>query len=92
MTDIPADIAKTARTLTEDYRERYDDVRASTSITDVWGIEDQMHTDAIARAILAERERCADVVRDYLMIPFTNFGSRPDELASAIRSPERAGE
>ena len=81
MTDIPEDIMREARELLDGYAE--DAVMAA------------------ARAILAERERCAQIAShasDMSASIHRDPGMRgscratADWIATAIRSPERAGE
>lgn len=71
---------------------------AEAAFYEAW---DHGHDEAIARAILAERERCAQIADqqvfdDHALAQATEFGRGCHEtatrIAAAIRSPERVGE
>jgi hypothetical protein len=93
MTDIPEDIETKAGRLVDEWSN------GQSGFSDL--------QEAIARAILAERERCAKIARELLV--FADTTSEADRVipaailsplgaayarqsAAAIRSPERAGE
>lgn len=83
MTDIPDDIRKTAHAL----RDKLCIGNELCSFDKGCGC-----LDAIAEALLAERERCAQAARDFLQLEFcADYGSLPENVAEAIlRSPAKA--
>jgi hypothetical protein len=82
MTDIPEDVMETAREAVFDVTQRFDTPGK---------------VDVIARAILAERERCARVADDYTADGYDDdpmhgcFGEGYRESALSIAAAIRAG-
>ncbi|WMT88232.1 hypothetical protein NO932_06385 [Pelagibacterium sp. 26DY04] len=51
----PQDVWEVADDLVENYG--FHDVREQTNVTDVWAVEDDLHRQAIARALLEAEQR-----------------------------------